>query len=61
VCKTIEPEIGATVLTYDAASNVSWTRAPGVNLPSTRRAATRPAVDGGREDHLHGYDASATG
>jgi RHS repeat-associated protein len=34
LCKTIEPEIGATVLNYDAANNVSW-RAIGVNLPST--------------------------
>jgi RHS repeat-associated protein len=32
VCKTIEPETGATVLTYDTASNV-LTRAPGQNLP----------------------------
>ncbi|MES2352509.1 MAG: RHS repeat-associated core domain-containing protein, partial [Pseudomonadota bacterium] len=34
LCKIIEPEIGATVLSYDGANNVSW-RAIGVNLPST--------------------------
>jgi YD repeat-containing protein len=34
LCKTIEPEIGATVQALDMANNVAW-RAPGVNLPNT--------------------------
>lgn len=33
LCKTLEPEVVATVLHYDGAGNISW-RAPGVNLPS---------------------------
>ena len=33
LCKTIEPETGATVQTYDAANNTLW-RAAGLNLPS---------------------------
>lgn len=33
LCKTIEPETGATVQDYDAASNISW-RATGLALPS---------------------------
>ncbi|RZI71183.1 MAG: hypothetical protein EOP38_31490, partial [Rubrivivax sp.] len=53
LCKTIEPEVGATVQQYDAAGNLAW-RAPGLNLPGT-----------GSCDHLgvaetskiaHGYD-----
>jgi YD repeat-containing protein len=34
LCKSIEPETGATVQDYDAANNVSW-RASGLGLPST--------------------------
>ena len=34
LCKTIEPETGATVQKYDPAGNVEW-RASGLNLPST--------------------------
>ena len=34
LCKTIEPETGATIQAYDAASNISW-RATGLALPST--------------------------
>ena len=33
LCKTIEPEIGATVQDYDAADNLSW-KATGLALPS---------------------------
>ena len=33
LCKTIEPEIGATVQGLDAANNTAW-RATGLNLPS---------------------------
>lgn len=31
LCKTIEPETGATVMTYDAAGNLDWS-APGLSL-----------------------------
>ncbi len=34
LCKTVEPEIGATIQALDGANNVAW-RAPGVNLTST--------------------------
>jgi RHS repeat-associated protein len=34
LCKTIEPESGATVVAYDAANNLAW-RASGQSLPST--------------------------
>lgn len=33
LCKTIEPETGAEIVEYDAASNISW-RAPGLALTS---------------------------
>jgi len=33
LCKSIEPEIGATIQALDAANNVSW-RATGLNLPN---------------------------
>ncbi len=33
LCKTLEPEVIATVQAYDLAGNVLW-RAPGVNLPN---------------------------
>ena len=39
VCKTIEPEIGATVQSLDAANNVAW-RATGLNLGSTSSCDT---------------------
>ena len=34
LCKTVEPEIGATIQDYDAANNVAW-RASGLSLTST--------------------------
>ena len=34
LCKTIEPEIGATIQALDPANNLSW-RATGLNLPNT--------------------------
>ncbi|MDM4766036.1 RHS repeat-associated core domain-containing protein [Pelomonas sp. SE-A7] len=34
LCKTIEPEVGSTVQTYDAAGNLAW-KAPGQSLPGT--------------------------
>ena len=39
LCKTIEPEIGATVQTYDGAGNVAW-RAPGLALPDAASCDT---------------------
>ncbi|PND38351.1 hypothetical protein C1O66_12995 [Paucibacter aquatile] len=33
LCKTVEPEVGATIQDYDAAGNIDW-RAPGVGLTS---------------------------
>jgi RHS repeat-associated protein len=39
LCKTIEPETGATVQDYDAANNVSW-RAAGLSLSSTTSCDT---------------------
>jgi YD repeat-containing protein len=39
LCKTIEPETGATVQDYDLANNVSW-RATGLSLPSTSSCDT---------------------
>ncbi|MBC3874911.1 RHS repeat domain-containing protein [Undibacterium flavidum] len=34
LCKTIEPEVNATIQSYDAANNVTW-RATGISSPST--------------------------
>jgi RHS repeat-associated protein len=34
LCKTIEPETGATVQDYDLSNNIAW-RATGLNLPAT--------------------------
>ncbi|MEJ6002994.1 RHS repeat domain-containing protein [Paucibacter soli] len=39
LCKTVEPEIGATVQDYDAAGNLAW-RAPGQNLPGANSCDT---------------------
>ena len=39
LCKTIEPETGATVQDYDLADNVAW-RATGLALPSTTSCDT---------------------
>lgn len=44
LCKTIEPETGSTLTTYDAAGNVSWT-AGGQDLPATGSCDTVPVVD----------------
>ena len=42
LCKTIEPEIGATLQSLDAANNVAW-RAIGLALPSTTSCDTASA------------------
>ncbi len=42
LCKTIDPEINATVQDYDAAGNIAW-RAPGQNLNSIDNCNTASA------------------
>ncbi len=42
LCKTIEPETGATVLDYDAAGNLAWSAA-GLSLPDASQASCDPA------------------
>lgn len=54
LCKIIEPEVGATVIEYDAANNVLW-RAPGLNLPS-RTGCDRSSVPFARQIYFE-YDA----
>ncbi len=46
LCKTLEPETGATVQAYDAANNVAW-RASGLALPDTQ-ACNQDAVPADR-------------
>lgn len=47
LCKTIEPETGATVSDYDAAGNLAWS-ASGLNLPSATACDTATAYSSGR-------------
>jgi len=47
LCKAVEPETGATVTDYDAASNIAWT-ASGLALPSTTACDTATAYSSGR-------------
>lgn len=47
LCKTLEPETGATVVAYDAHNNVAW-RASGLALPDLTRC-DRDAVPDGRK------------
>lgn len=54
LCKTIEPESGATVMSYDAASNLSW-RATGLVLPSTTSCDTGASTIAARKTSF-GYD-----
>jgi RHS repeat-associated protein len=53
LCKTIEPEIGATVQDYDAANN-RWWSAGGLTLPSTT-ACDRGSVPASQRT-VFGYD-----
>ncbi|WP_426212629.1 RHS repeat domain-containing protein [Massilia sp. TWP1-3-3] len=53
LCKTIEPESGATVQTYDSADNVLW-RASGLNLYATSCDAASVTAD---KKISYGYDA----
>jgi len=47
LCKTIEPETGATVSQYDGAGNVAWT-ASGLPLGNNASCDTQAAYDSGR-------------
>ena len=53
LCKTVEPESGATLLSYDGAANVTW-RAVGTNLLSLA-ACDRDSAPANRKIH-HAYD-----
>ena len=54
LCKTIEPEVGATVQDYDLAGNVAW-RAPGQALPGTTTCDTASVPASAKI--AYGYDA----
>jgi YD repeat-containing protein len=55
LCKTIEPETGATVQDYDLADNVAW-RASGLNLPSTSTCDTTNAAVTAAKKITYDYD-----
>lgn len=55
LCKTIEPETGATVQNYDAAGNVAWS-ASGTGLTSTTDCSRTEALASGRAV-TRSYDA----
>lgn len=55
LCKTIEPESGATVQAYDAAGNVAW-RASGQALPDASQCNNDGAVPPAARV-VNGYDA----
>ncbi|MBF6025163.1 hypothetical protein IU514_14110 [Lysobacter niastensis] len=55
LCKTIEPEVGATVVDYDAAGNTAWS-ASGLDLPSAASCDRSQALASGRAV-WRGYDA----
>ncbi len=48
LCKTVEPEIGATVMDYDNAGNLQWS-ASGLALTSTSSCDTLAGRDSGRK------------
>ncbi|MBO9748786.1 hypothetical protein J7431_16420 [Xanthomonas phaseoli pv. dieffenbachiae] len=55
LCKTIEPETGATVIGYDSVGNLSWS-ATGLNLPDAGSCDRDAAYSSGRRVD-RGYDA----
>lgn len=55
LCKTIEPETGSTVQTYDAANNLAW-RATGLALPSTTTCDTTSSAVTAATKVTFGYD-----
>ncbi|WP_256261314.1 RHS repeat-associated core domain-containing protein [Xanthomonas vasicola] len=54
LCKTIEPETGATVVDYDTAGNIGWT-AGGLSLPDLHNCNREEALASGRVV-LRNYD-----
>lgn len=48
LCKIIEPETGATVMTYDEAGNLAWSAA-GLNLPDPNNCNLAEAEQSGRK------------
>ncbi|HLO95973.1 MAG TPA: hypothetical protein VK195_16830, partial [Burkholderiaceae bacterium] len=54
LCKTIEPEVKATIQDYDLAGNISW-RAPGQNLTNASACDTLGVASGAKISY--GYDA----
>ncbi|MBA0264915.1 RHS repeat protein [Stenotrophomonas maltophilia] len=55
LCKSIEPETGATTLGYDASDNILWS-ATGMNLPAVDSCDASSAYSSGRRVD-RGYDA----
>lgn len=55
LCKTIEPETGATVIDYDGAGNLAWSAA-GLTLPDTANCNRTEAYSSGRRVD-RSYDA----
>ncbi|MES2320502.1 MAG: RHS repeat-associated core domain-containing protein [Pseudomonadota bacterium] len=55
LCKTIEPETGATVQDYDLADNVAW-RASGLNLPMTNTCDTTNVAVSSAKKIAYVYD-----
>jgi len=53
LCKTIEPETGATVQNYDGANNLWW-RASGLALPSLNSCDTDSVA--AAKKIIYGYD-----
>jgi RHS repeat-associated protein len=54
LCKVIEPETGATIMSYDAAGNLAWS-ASGLNLPNTTSCDDTDATVAGRKV-IRSYD-----
>ncbi|MBT9457267.1 MAG: RHS repeat-associated core domain-containing protein [Burkholderiaceae bacterium] len=52
LCKSIEPELGATVQDYDLAGNIAW-RAPGQNLPNTGSCDTAGVTAAAKISHSY--------
>lgn len=52
LCKTVEPELGATVQDYDVAGNIAW-RAPGQNLPGTVSCDTASVAAAAKISHSY--------
>lgn len=55
LCKSVEPETGATVMGYDAAGNLAWSAA-GVDLPSTTACDAGSTAIAARKI-VRGYDS----